>query len=273
MAISKIRFEFPSGNTYTILEKLSIYYNEDGVETKFNPGKKISNTETENVIAKGLKAGSDLTKPLLNYHILENGCNSYIEYIFKDPLPNICRLSYDTMSTSSIYVKKMYIHVYDEDGNKVYYNTSSPLSRSSGELVSLLTPEIESTKVYNIDKVGYIETTDQSHFTDVYKFKSISIDMTEHENITKCRFLVSFDGRQTYKTYDINSNQWIECNKEELIEKGMTKEFIESEGIDFINECLDNTTLDFMIGLQSTDVTKTPSIRSISAVYLKIYTE
>ena len=123
-------------------------------------------------------------------------------------------------------------------------------------------------KIYD-SKIGYVETLDTNNFRNIpvnsiKKLKSLCINpLNTHLNC-----LISFDKKQTWKTFD--GTDWItvsDISPENIILNGM-----EVSGLDFLDKKkLDSSgftgDLDFKIAMKTNDKNKTPSIVKIYIEY------
>ena len=284
MAIKKVRFYFGTEtiNSSPTLGDLTFYTKIDGSWQKYDIGSKINNLETNNILiepSSNYKTSFDFTTlfTATSKYLFVNTsktAESYIDIIFKTPLDVINQIEYSTMDGGVWYTRTLQIEIYDEDNVVIYSNNSVPLSKQNDQKVTLLTPDLEYIKTYTTNKISYIETTDTNQLKQVFGVNSIEIINKELEDNTYCRFLFSFDGRQTYKTFDMDSNTWVECAKEDIIDKGLSKDDIEGTVYKYISDGLEDTaTIDILVGMMTMNPIKTPSIQKITIDYLKIKDE
>ena len=125
-----------------------------------------------------------------------------------------------------------------------------------------------STNVYDTE-IGYVETLDTNNFRNIpinaiEKLKSLCIrPLNTHLNC-----LISFDQKQTWKTFD--GNNWIiisDISPENIILNGM-----EVSGLNFLdkNKLISGGftgNLDFKIAMKTNDTNKTPSVTKIYIEY------
>ena len=89
-----------------------------------------------------------------------------------------------------------------------------------------------------------------------------------------CRFLFSFDNRVTYKTFNIETGMWEDCDKSDIITKGLSVDNLHL-CINSINEQLDSTlqSLDILVGMMTLDAYTSPIIKNIALNYLSYVQE
>ena len=197
-----------------------------------------------------------------------------ITIIFNQPIPAMKNIMYNyyTTNINSYYING--IKIYDQNDTLVFSDDTTWTSRTSAtDVYYIATPDLEITKVYPTNKVGTVETTDACHITDIY-----SIDIINPTDIisdsTDIRYLLSFDGRQTYKTYDTTSGSWITVNTTDIMTQGLTSsELLALRSSEYLLAVDTNyRTLDILVGLITTDEIRTPCIKSIKVSYYKITT-
>lgn len=177
------------------------------------------------------------------------------------------------------YTGKAYINsfkAYDENDTMLYSNETEWITNSSSTdytVNSFETPDLETTKIYPTNKLGTVETTDVCHFENVYSIDIINPTYSA-PNGTDLKFLLSFDGRNTYKAYDSSINGWITVDPDNIMAQGMSGDTLyalrSSEYLLAIDSSI--RTMDILVGLITTDETRTPIINSITVSYYKITT-
>ena len=198
-----------------------------------------------------------------------------ITIIFNQPIPAMKNIihCYYTPNPNVSYVKG--IKVYDQTDALIFSDDTKWTSRPNNttEFNYLATPDLETTKVYPTNKLGTVETTDACHITDVYSIDVINPTDIVSDN-TDIRYLLSFDGRQTYKTYDTTSGSWITVNTTDIMTQGLTSsELLALRSSEYLLAVDTNyRTLDILVGLITTDEIRTPCIKSIKVSYYKITT-
>ena len=165
---------------------------------------------------------------------------------------------------------------YDENDTILYSNETkwtSNTSSSDYSVNSFETPDLETTKIYPTNKLGTVETTDVCHFENVYSIDVINPTYSV-PNGTDLKFLLSFDGKNTYKAYDSSINGWITVDTDDIIAQGMSGDTLYALRSSEYLLAVDSTyrTLDILVGLITTDETRTPIINSIQVSYYKITT-
>ena len=274
MAVSKVRFYFPRASaSSSALGRVNFITKVNGVSGNYDVGKAISNTETDNVLIeyKGFSSSVNYTNAILNNDIFLDASSkeAYIDFIFKENLAILGKITYTTFKGSG-KTPKLYITVYDEHGEIIHDNKSAPLSSTAGQIVSEATPESRYVKVYKTHTISYIETTDKNHFTNIYQIKDIELGCVENDKEKNfCRFLFSFDNRVTYKTFNIETGMWEDCDKSDIITKGLSVDNLHL-CINSINEQLDSTlqSLDILVGMMTLDAYTSPIIKNIALNYL-----
>ena len=176
-------------------------------------------------------------------------------------------------SWNANFCRNVKIRIYDENDRVIYSDDSPTLtSSSSASTVHFYkTTGLEVMKVYPINTIGTIETNDNTQITSIYQIEGITTEQNTPEN-TNIRYLLSFDGRNTYKTYKDNS--WVDVDistKSNIMTQGLTKEEIESLTVTEFNEAMtENKTLDIIGGMTTQDEYSSPSISQVKVLYLKI---
>ena len=143
----------------------------------------------------------------------------------------------------------------------------------SEEFGEVFTNDFEIIKVYPTNKVGTVETTDVCHITDIYSIDVINPTQSIIVN-TDVRYLLSFDGRNTYKAYDITSSGWITVDTTNIMTQGMDYDTLYSLRSSEYLLAVDTNyrTLDIIVGLITTDETRSPCVNSVRVSYYKITT-
>jgi hypothetical protein len=114
---------------------------------------------------------------------------------------------------------------------------------------------------------GYYVTTGTGSRLDTSTWNSMSgvaLTQTEPAN-TQVRYLVSFDGRNTWKRW--TGSAWVEETLANIHTNGMTKTALEGiTQVQWNSAGFVPGTLDFAVGLKTTDANVTPSIDKIQEV-------
>ena len=202
--------------------------------------------------------------------------NFTITITFNQPIPVIKNIMYCYYSSD---INKYYINgfkAYDENDGLLFSNNTTwknNTSQSAFNTCYLETPDLKTTKVYPTNKVGTVETTDACHITDIYSIDIINPTDVVIDN-TDIRYLLSFDGRNTYKTYDTTSGSWITVNTTDIMTQGLTSsELLALRSSEYLLAVNTNyRTLDILAGLITTEETRTPCVKSIQVSYYKITT-
>ena len=130
-------------------------------------------------------------------------------------------------------------------------------------------PDLPSTiKIYDT-KIGYAETLDTNNFRNipVDKFEKIKV-LYANPNNTYLNCLISFDKKQTWKTFDgLNWNIISDISPENIILNGMDlKDIDQLDKNKLISGGLAGD-LDFKIAMKTNNVKKTPSVTKIYIEY------
>lgn len=118
---------------------------------------------------------------------------------------------------------------------------------------------INDTLYYN-NSTGVIKTN-TNQIQNIYKIEKIRIVANELEN-TKIRVALSTDSKNTYLKF--NGTNWDEIQENNVINNGNTINEINNLTYQsFSSLDLANKTLDFIICMETSDVTVTPNIEKI----------
>lgn len=222
--------------------------------------------------------GSNIFKKMFDGSASTYCCtdNFTITIIFNQPIPAIKNIMgcYFSKDINSYYINGF--EAYDENDGLLFSNNTTWKNNTSLSVYNtyyLETPDLETTKVYPTNKVGTVETTDACHITDIYSIDVINFTNTMPDN-TDIRYLLSFDGRNTYKTYDTTSGSWITVNTTDIMTQGLTSsELLALRSSEYLLAVDTNyRTLDIIVGLITTDETRTPCVNSVRVSYYKITT-
>ena len=130
-------------------------------------------------------------------------------------------------------------------------------------------PDLPSViKIYDTT-VGYAETLDTNNFRNmpVDKFEKIKILCT-HPNNTYLNCLISFDKKQTWKTFDgLNWNTISNISPENIILNGMELKDVNQLDKNKLISGGFTGDLDFKIAMKTNNVNKTPSVTKIYIEY------
>lgn len=193
---------------------------------------------------------------------------------FTESIAAIKNVIYRFYPGSSNYINRF--KAYDENDILLFSSdtTWTPSTSTNTPLTGYLeTPDLQTIKIYPTNKLGTIETTDACHITDIYSIDIINPTQVLADN-TDVRYLLSFDGRQTYKSYDTTTGAWITVNTTDIMAQGLTSsELLALTSSEYLL-AIDTSyrTLDILVGLITTDETRTPCINSIRVSYYKITT-
>lgn len=169
------------------------------------------------------------------------------------------------------------ITAYDEYDNLIYKrdDCSDMIVGNADDYQSALEanyfleiPELQVMKAYPIGVVGTIETNDSSRISNIYQIDAITVTQTEPDE-TNVRYLLSFDGRNTYKTY--KDGLWSIVDTSSIIEQGMSKDELEALSTTEFNTVLtENRTMDILIGMTTQSEIVSPTVSSVKVLYLNI---
>ena len=230
-------------------------------------------TPTYNNTSKGLS--SLFTAGTSEFLILKESKPFELSITFTEPITAIKSIIYSYYSSSSAYYIKD-VKVYDEGDELLFSSNAQWIASTNATNTTvnyLATPDLETTKIYPTNKVGTVETTDACHITDIYSIDIINPTDVVIDN-TDIRYLLSFDGRQTYKSYDTTTGAWITVNTTDIMTQGMTSsELLALTSSEYLL-AIDTSyrTLDILVGLITTDETRTPCVNSVRVSYYKITT-
>lgn len=241
----------------------------------------INATDFENIYV-------ETTKKAVNGNVLEyafssskTASSSYctfgpgsgeITVTFKEPIRSLLGIYYSATSYFTNYVQQ--IRIYDENDSLIYEDLAPTLTANnspSQELRFYETVGLEVMKVYPTNTVGTIETNDNTQISNIYQIESIVPTQAVPDN-TDIRYLLSFDGRNTYKTY--RDGSWVDVDitdTSNIMSLGLTKDEIEKLSTKELNLALtENRTLDILIGMVTQDEYSSPSISEVKVSYLRI---
>lgn len=176
-------------------------------------------------------------------------------------------------AASSTFCSNVKIDIYDENDIIIYADDSPDLKSGSSfnDLYLYKTPELEVMKVYPINTIGTIETNDNTQISNIYQIDSITVDQNTPDG-TDIKYVLSFDDRNTHKTYKDGS--WIDVdisNTSNIINQGLSKSELEAlTATEFDNTLTSTKTLDVLSAMVTQNENVTPSISKIKVLYLRI---
>lgn len=223
--------------------------------------------------SKSISAGLEsLKNPFLfngSSFSIPNGVGA-LTITFKEGLRVLSGINHGFYSTN--LPKK--VSIYDENGVLLHEGSELKgigVSSASYATEFYATPELELMKVYPTNVIGTIETNDNSQVSNIYQIENIVTTQVVPEN-TDIKYLLSFDGRNTYKTY--KNGSWVDVDisiKSNIMNQGMTKDEIEAlTKNEFAMVITDNKTMDTLIGMTTGSEYSTPFISEVKVVYLRI---
>ena len=283
--IKKVAIGLPNKEIY--IGRLQFYTNVNGTWRIFDYGKVINETtkyaEFDNLIVNSTRATygtserysiTNMIKWYSSYATdITSGNGGEITVTFKTPLKVLKSIYYHFYASPFTYIK-----VYDEYDNLIYQDldTANKLVKASGygqtsivnDINYYETTGLETEKAFPINTIGSLETNDTSHYTNIYEINKCTVTGSVPTN-TDMRFALSFDGRNTYKTY--SNGTWVDINKTDIMTNGLTKDELEDlTATDYSTGLTSSNTLDFYIGMTTSDSSLSPIIKNISLNYLKI---
>ena len=128
--------------------------------------------------------------------------------------------------------------------------------------------EYDLKRMYNINKVGIVETTIDTNIQEIQTVRSINVDY-EMPDDTEIRMALSNDNRNTYKIFD--GSNWIVINKNDITSSGMLPSFVNSLTENNLKLLLDNKSLDAYCTLKTNNQYLTPKIKNITLSEEKRY--
>ena len=176
-------------------------------------------------------------------------------------------------AANSAFCNNVKINIYDENDRIIYTDDSPKLVSGTNynNLYLYKTPGLEVMKVYPINTIGTIETNSSTQISNIYQIEGIETDQNTPEG-TDIKYVLSFDGRNTYKTYKDGS--WIDVDISDttnIINQGLSKSEIEAITVtEFDNALTANKTLDILSAMVTQNEYVTPSISKIKVLYLRI---
>ena len=280
--IKKIELIHNSTAAYA-LYKMQFYTKVDGVWALFNPGATSSYTTTKAVFAKMTVTSTRKSNYSNGLEYIFNGkgagnstyfttgkVGDKITITFNEPLKVLAGIYYVGKDTWTKYAQ---IKIYDENNRTIHANLSPTLvagvHTSSASFYD--TEELSLMRVYPTNTVGTIVTNDNTQIKDVYQVDSITVTQNTPAD-TDIKYLISFDGRKTYKTY--KDGEWSDVdisNSSNIIEQGLTKAELEALTSEQYTQVMtENRTVDVLTGMMTNSEYTTPSISQIKILYLKI---
>lgn len=274
--IKKIIFDFP--NASVLIYRIQFYTKINGELTIYDIGKYIG------VAGYGIKFDKiDVTCDKFsgtalhirnpfeyngNYTTFSNGTGR-MTITFKEGLKVLYGIYHGFVSTLPTKIS-----IYDENDVLLHEGTEfekMPASGSQNATQFYATPDLELIKVYPTDVIGTIETNDNTQISNIHEIENIIISQSTPEN-TDIKYLLSFDGRNTYKTYKDSSWSDVDIsNKENIMSFGLSKDELESlTENDFSAAINDNKTMDMLIGMSTQNESVSPSISEVKVLYLRI---
>ena len=222
--------------------------------------------------------------------LLGCGSNSYGQLGLEQDATNktvFTKITTNTNDTKSIYCGDKYTLILKNDGTLwgTGYNSNGELglgdttSRTTFTLISINTNNIKCfanyypdlphvIKIYDL-KIGYTETLDTNNFRNipVDKFKKLKVLCVNPDN-TYLNCLISFDKKQTWKTFD--GTDWTiisDISPENIILNGMQLKTLDKLDKDKLISGGFTGDLDFKIAMKTNDKTETSSVTKIYIEY------
>ena len=160
---------------------------------------------------------------------------------------------------------------YKSDGLVISIHWEVAYEKRDQKIVDAKFTSIDFNKalsVYNT-KIGYVETLDTNNFRNisvntVERLKSLCVNPSD----THLNCLISFDQKQTWKTFDgLSWNTISDISPENIIVNGMELTKIDKLDKDKLIAGGFTGNLDFKIAMKTNDVNKTPSVTKIYIEY------
>ena len=253
-----------------------LFYNHNG--NLFESGSTISSTnvkaETDNFIvttsnmaaesyypinAISTEVYKDINDALLSHFRSADYANTFtIEFKTIKPISKI-KVCTTTFSYSTPDVTLRVIGIKDNEESYIIDDRPSP----PGTIHKYNLKEI-----YNINKVGIVETTIDTNIQEIQTVRSINVDY-EMPDDTEIRMALSNDDRNTYKIFD--GSNWVIINKNDIASGGMLPSFVNSLTENNLKLLLDNKSLDAYCTLKTNNRYVTPEIKSITLSEEKRY--
>ena len=161
---------------------------------------------------------------------------------------------------SSTTRKGFILDIYDICGNTEHY---TGYDDSAGTI-----HEYDLKGMYNINKVGIVETTIDTNIQEIQTVRSMNVDY-EMPDETEIRMALSNDNRNTYKIF--NGSNWITIDKNNVVNDGMLPSFVNSLTENDLQLFLNGKNLDAYCTLKTNNQYVTPKIKSITLSEEKRY--
>ena len=277
MFIKKVMVDWISTNYYPTLRIL--FYDQDG--NLFESGSTISSTdtkaETDNFIVTALtQAAGTHCYPInaISTEVYKDMNNVTRYYFASSPgFSNTFTIEFKTIrQISKIKVCTKIaadatpvatLRIIDFNDNKESYI----IDNTSDNPGTIHEYDVK-TPMYNINKVGIVETTIDTNIQEIQTVRSINVDY-ETPDETEIRMALSNDDRNTYKIFD--GSNWIVINKNDITSSGMLPSFVNSLTENNLKSLLDNKSLDAYCTLKTNNQYLTPKIKSITLSEEKRY--
>lgn len=278
--IKKMVFDIGTSGDSITLYRLQFYTKIDGEWKMYDIGKYIGTIGTNTIefekITVELTNYTDAEIHNLQYPFLYSS-RSFTLRIGTGPLVVTFKEGLKVLSGmyhGFYYAIPKSVSIYDENDALLFKGsgfTKMVMNGASYATHFYKTTELEVMRVYPTDVIGTIETNDNSHISNIYQIENINLSDITPDN-TNIKYLLSFDGRNTYKTYKNNTWSTVDVSvNTNIMNDGMTKTEVESLTSNEFNIALtDNKTLDVLIGMNTQNEYSTPSISEIKVLYLRI---
>ena len=256
-----------------------LFYDQDG--KLFESGSAISNdnrkAETDNFIVTAYNGANSASYYPINailtqtYKDIDKASQCYfksayssantfvIEFKTIRPISKIkvCTKIYSSSTPNAT------LRVIDINDNEESYN----INDTSNNVGTIHEYDLK-MQIYNINKVGIVETTIDTNIQEIQTVRSINVDY-ETPDDTEIRMALSNDDRNTYKIFD--GSNWIVINKNDIASSGMLPSFVNSLTENNLKSLLDNKSLDAYCTLKTNNQYLTPKIKSITLSEEKRY--
>ena len=253
-----------------------LFYDPDG--NLFESGSTISSTnvkaETDNfIVTDSYGAYSSACYPINaisteSYKDIDKASYSYFKCRKYDTIFTIEFKTIQPISKIKVCIKitpdsQPYatLHVIDINDNEENYNIAD---NNIGKIYEY---DLK-TQIYNINKVGIVETTIDTNIQEIQTVRSINVDY-ETPDDTEIRMALSNDDRNTYKIF--NGSNWVTIDKNDVVNDGMLPSFVNDLTENNLKSLLDNKGLDAYCTLKTNNQYYTPRIKSITLSEEKRY--
>ena len=278
MFIKKVIVAWPAtGNCFPRLRIL--FYDHNG--NLFESGRTISNTsttaETDNfIVTASMGAEYDQYNPIsaISTEVYKDFSGISVSYFcsvrrygntftieFKtNQLISKIKVCTNTVQYSTLNATLRVIDINDKEESYIINDASNPIG-------TIHEYDIK-TPIYNVNKIGIVETTVDTNIQEIQTVRSINVDYLMLDN-TEIRMALSNDNRNTYKIF--NGSNWITIDKNNVVNDGMLPSFVNSLTENDLQSFLNGKSLDAYCTLKTNNQYFSPAIRAITLSEEKRY--